>query len=319
MWEGWMMVERRYGFRFSGAEGGVLLGSILISSFLIFVSGVYVGREVAGRKGVSQNQVVRVPASSFGDPVASRTTSASDPLTVRTPSVNAPLTWPVEKEKTTPPVPSLVRRQELQPREKEKSEPPHSQESASVAVASAPHMRSSPLVNEKNNVPSRSKPALEPFTPKIVGPVATRMEKAAPAMLSRMENGDGKLAAITVAHVEKVEPPARPRGSALEVKRSSDGKGNEAKSVQVPVKKVAKQTPGWRVQVGATTYQETAQDIARELRELGYDPLVSRVQMNGETLYRVRIGKFGKQGEAVAAVGRFRREGRFSQAYLVSE
>ena len=84
-------------------------------------------------------------------------------------------------------------------------------------------------------------------------------------------------------------------------------------------KKAEKQSTGWRVQVGATNYQETAQDMARELRELGYSPLVSKVQMNGETLYRVRIGKFNKQGEAMAAVGRFRREGRFSQAYLVSE
>jgi cell division septation protein DedD len=82
---------------------------------------------------------------------------------------------------------------------------------------------------------------------------------------------------------------------------------------------MAKASSAWRVQVGATTYQETAQDMARELRELGYRPSVSKVQINGETLYRVRIGSFGKQGEAAATVGRFRREGRFSQAYLVSE
>ena len=51
---GRMMAERRYGVRFNGVEGGLLLGGVLLASFLIFVSGVYVGREVAGRKGVAQ-------------------------------------------------------------------------------------------------------------------------------------------------------------------------------------------------------------------------------------------------------------------------
>jgi cell division septation protein DedD len=174
-------------------------------------------------------------------------------------------------------------------------------------------------VNDDSNVPSRAKPGEESLTPKLPSAVDSQTEKTVSAVAARGENTDRKPSSLTVAHVEKSETPVRPRASAAEVKRPVDEKGNETKPGLTAAKKPEKPSAGWRVQVGATTYQETAQDMARELRELGYSPLVSKVQMNGETLYRVRIGKFNKHGEAAAAVGRFRREGRFSQAYLVSE
>jgi cell division protein FtsN len=46
---------------------------------------------------------------------------------------------------------------------------------------------------------------------------------------------------------------------------------------------------------------------------------VSRVTKEGQVLYRVRVGKFATQEEAVAAMSRFRHDGRFPQAYAVSE
>jgi cell division septation protein DedD len=174
-------------------------------------------------------------------------------------------------------------------------------------------------VNDDENSPLRAKSVGEPLTPKSPSAVDHQTEKTAPAVAVRVENVDRKPPPLTLAHVEKAETPVRPRASATEVKRPVDGKSNETKPGLTTAKKAEKPSAGWRVQVGATTYQETAQDMVRELRELGYSPLVSKVQMNGETLYRVRIGKFNKHGEAAAAVGRFRREGRFSQAYLVSE
>jgi cell division protein FtsN len=195
--------------------------------------------------------------------------------------------------------------------------------------------------------PPRTKP-VEPFAPKIPVAMASRSERGEKAAVPqsprveakvsvpqnprgeaeerkpapsnpRSDISEKKPATVTVANVEKIESAARLRVPASEGKRAADDKNTETKPTLATAKKAPKLLAGWRVQVGATTYQETAQDMARELRELGYDPMVSKVQMNGETLYRVRIGKFGKQGEAVSTVGRFRREGRFSQAYLVSE
>jgi hypothetical protein len=343
-----MMAERRYGFRFNGVEGGVLLGGVLLASFLIFVSGVYVGREVAGRKGVAQSQVVRVPVSAFTDPaMTAKSTAPNDTTSPRTVAVNTPLTWPAPKEKVVPPVPSIVKSEEPQQREREKTEPATTHVNVPVAPVNVPRTTPSLAVKE-NDPPPRSKPTVEPFAPKFPVAVASRSErsdKTAAAQTPRIEaktsvpqstrgaieerrpvaqnprseTAEKKPSAVTVAHVERIESAARPRVPAPEGKRSGEDKNKEAKAALAATKKAAKQLAAWRVQVGATTYQETAHDMARELRELGYDPMVSTVQMNGETLYRVRIGKFGKQGEAASAVGRFRREGRFSQAYLVSE
>ena len=314
------MTERRYGFRFSVVEGGLLFGGVLLTSFLIFVSGVYVGREVAGRKVAPHSQVVRLPVSSFSDPSAVRATPTKDSVPMRTASGNnVPLAWPVTKEKMSPPAPPTTRPEPFQQTEKAQPGPLPSQANVPVTEGKGQRVAPSPYVNDDDNVPSRAKPVEESLTPKLPSAVDSQTEKTAPAVAARVENMDRKPSSLTVAHVEKSEMPVRPRVSAAEVKRPIDGKSNETKPGLTAAKKPEKPSAGWRVQVGATTYQETAQDMARELRELGYSPLVSKVQMNGETLYRVRIGKFNKHGEAAAAVGRFRREGRFSQAYLVSE
>jgi DedD protein len=262
------------------------------------------------------SQIVRLPVSSFSNPSAGRAASTSDSAPVRTAGNNAPLAWPVTKEKTSPPAPPITKPEPFQQTEKAPPGPLPSQVNAPVTEGKGQRVVPSPYVNDDYNVPSRAKPFEEPFTPKLPSAVDPQTEKTVAA---RVENVDRKPASLTVASVEKAETPVRPRASAAEVKRPVDGKSNETKPGLTAAKKAEKQSAGWRVQVGATTYQETAQDMARELRELGYSPLVSKVQMNGETLYRVRIGKFNKHGEAAAAVGRFRREGRFSQAYLVSE
>ena len=113
------MTERRYGFRFSVVEGGLLFGGVLLTSFLIFVSGVYVGREVAGRKVVPHSQVVRLPVSSFSDPSAVRATPTKDSVPMRTASGNnVPLAWPVTKEKMSPPAPPTTRPEPFQQTEK---------------------------------------------------------------------------------------------------------------------------------------------------------------------------------------------------------
>ncbi|HEV8718381.1 MAG TPA: SPOR domain-containing protein [Candidatus Binatia bacterium] len=75
----------------------------------------------------------------------------------------------------------------------------------------------------------------------------------------------------------------------------------------------------WTVQVQATTQEMAAQNIAKQLREQGLSPVVSKVERQGEVWYRVRIGRFANEEEAQAVVSRFRREGKFTQAYPVLE
>jgi cell division protein FtsN len=75
----------------------------------------------------------------------------------------------------------------------------------------------------------------------------------------------------------------------------------------------------WAVQIQATTQETAAQNVAKQLREQGLSPVISRVERQGEVWYRVRIGKFTNAEEAESLVSRFRREGKFTQAYPVLE
>jgi cell division septation protein DedD len=74
----------------------------------------------------------------------------------------------------------------------------------------------------------------------------------------------------------------------------------------------------WSVQIHATRDEGAAQQLARQLRTQGYAPAISKVVRDGEVWYRVRVGSFTNADEARASVGRLRKEGKFSQAYPVS-
>jgi septal ring-binding cell division protein DamX len=95
---------------------------------------------------------------------------------------------------------------------------------------------------------------------------------------------------------------------------SAVGPGSVAKE-----KKSVSSSGHWAVQVQATTQEEAAQNTAKLLRDQGLTPVVSRIERQGEVWYRVRVGKFANEEEAKAVVSRFRREGKFSQAYPVLE
>jgi len=95
---------------------------------------------------------------------------------------------------------------------------------------------------------------------------------------------------------------------------SAIGPGSVAKE-----KKTASSPGSWAVQVQATTQEEAAQNTAKLLRDQGLMPMVSRIERQGEVWYRVRVGKFANEEEAKAIVSRFRREGKFAQAYPVLE
>lgn len=61
------MAERRYGFRFSFAEGCVIVASLCGASFLVFLFGVYAGRELEARKAAEHTNLVRLATSRDGE------------------------------------------------------------------------------------------------------------------------------------------------------------------------------------------------------------------------------------------------------------
>src|SRR3954447_18231667 len=76
-----VMAERRYSFRFSLPEGCVILLSLLLTSFLVFLFGVYVGKEVEAHKAAQQIRTAKLPASMSGESAPARLPTTTTPVT----------------------------------------------------------------------------------------------------------------------------------------------------------------------------------------------------------------------------------------------
>jgi cell division septation protein DedD len=239
-------------------EGGTLTLSFLFASFLIFVFGMYVGKEVQSQKTVHTAQPLRVPVVSSKTGLLARESAATSPIHPTLASL--PLT---AFTRTAAPVARPA------PREKIRPKPPK----RATTSDRTPLPPSRPLPKK---VAKKSRVEAPSVSPK---PVPIRV--AAPSVPTR-----------------SVSSPPSP---ALKV-----------------VKKSAPKSKGWSVQVQATTRQAAAEQTAKRLRRKGYTPSISKIIRQGKVLYRVRVGPFGRESDAKAAVSRFRRGTTFAQAYPVS-
>ncbi|MSQ47432.1 MAG: SPOR domain-containing protein [Deltaproteobacteria bacterium] len=308
------MTERRYGFRFNVVEAGVLVVSVVFASVLIFLSGVYVGKGVEAHRTVEQRDALRMPIMLANEPRAS----------VATP----PLDWKLPKDKPTesqPSHPSV---------EAEGDRPPASLDTQPLAVPTRVPARKIPaastLAQDRRETGEKKGQAKTEESPTL-----TTKEKPRPVKEPSPAKIEERSTALTRETPRLVkEPPAvarektrtkteeghEPPVRTAAVQSRPNEKLNEPKPLAaVPAQKPTSGAKKWKVQVEATSREETAREIAQSLRAQGYAPTVSKVQKEGAVLYRVRVGKFSTREEAVAAIGRFRRDGKFSQVYPVSE
>ena len=167
--------------------------------------------------------------------------------------------------------------------------------------------------------------------PKSASPSTTA---AAVAVASKPQlNSPPTPTAATMAPVKpSSSPPTSTPSAAVPSKPKPSSLTNAAAASTVPSpvtavgaefdsreKKPLTSSKRWAVQVQATTQEAAAQTVAKQLQEQGLSPVISKVERQGEVWYRVRVGKFANAEEAEAVVSRFRREGKFTQAYPVLE
>jgi len=74
----------------------------------------------------------------------------------------------------------------------------------------------------------------------------------------------------------------------------------------------------YQIQVNAMAEKARADQLVRDLRSLGYTALISSAQINGKTLYRVRVGGLTSADAAKQALTRLREQG-YPNAFLVAE
>jgi cell division septation protein DedD len=86
-----------------------------------------------------------------------------------------------------------------------------------------------------------------------------------------------------------------------------------------PAAQGASATGKWSVQVGATTNAREALDMTLKLRTKGFSAFTSQAGVRGQTLYRVRVGRYATREEAREVEARLRRSGEFQGAYVTSE
>ncbi len=325
------MTERRYGFRFNIVEAGVLAVGVVFSSVLIFLSGVYVGKGVEAHRTVEQRDALRIPITLTTDPPAS---GATTPLAWKLPKDK-----PTESQPSNPAVDAEGERLSTNPAPQPLNAPDKAPARKSPAASTlsrerreASEEKERPTTEEPLSVAAKEKPR-----PRKEAPPAKIEERSAASVREKprvvKESAPVKVVErLTAATKESSRPVEREKARA----NSQEGREPPVRTAAVqtrpteklldppPPPSVPAQRPTggakkWKVQVEATSREETAREIADSLRAQGYAPTVSKVQKEGAVLYRVRVGRFATQEEAVAAIGRFRRDGKFSQAYPVSE
>jgi cell division protein FtsN len=78
-------------------------------------------------------------------------------------------------------------------------------------------------------------------------------------------------------------------------------------------------TGGWTVQANPTRDLPEAQSLAKVLRGRGYDAVVVRVRRDGDTWYRVRVGRYATSEQATQMMQRLREREHVPHVFVASE
>jgi cell division protein FtsN len=78
-------------------------------------------------------------------------------------------------------------------------------------------------------------------------------------------------------------------------------------------------TGGWSVQANPTRDLHEAQSLSKVLRGRGYDAVVVRVRRDGDTWYRVRVGRYATSEQATQMMQRLREREHVPHVFVASE
>jgi cell division protein FtsN len=76
---------------------------------------------------------------------------------------------------------------------------------------------------------------------------------------------------------------------------------------------------GWSVQASPTMDRAAAEGLAQQLKSRGYETRIVRVLRNGETWYRVQVGRFATAQQANETMRKLRDREGVSHVFIGSE
>jgi DedD protein len=76
---------------------------------------------------------------------------------------------------------------------------------------------------------------------------------------------------------------------------------------------------GWTVEANPTRNRDEAEALQTQLRHRGYDAVVTHVQRDGETWYRLRVGRYQNSEQASQVMRRLREQEGVARAFVASE
>lgn len=124
------------------------------------------------------------------------------------------------------------------------------------------------------------------------------------------------------AKPDRVAPPKpidAARGDSSASPTTSALAGANVKEPSAPtVASVGEQAASWTVQIAASPDRQTMEQSVANLRAKGFDGYVAEVDRDGQTWYRVRVGKLSTRGEAEALRQSLASQAPYRDAFIAS-
>ena len=118
----------------------------------------------------------------------------------------------------------------------------------------------------------------------------------------------------TVARVKP--PPAAPAVARPATEDEPSDEDSETDSAPAAAPHLAPGAKPYNIQIEAVMDKSGADEMVARLKDLGYNAQESKVAMNGQTWYRVRVGPYASAEEATAAENEL--HDKYKQAYTTS-
>ncbi len=160
---------------------------------------------------------------------------------------------------------------------------------------------SSAAVASPSDAPAPALPAVPIKPPALAVGEISPAARTSPATVARLKPGP--------------EAPAVNR-PAPEIENESDEDSETASAPAAPAHALAPGAKPYNIQIEAVMDKSGADEMVSRLKALGYSAQETKVALNGQTWYRVRIGPYASADEANAAQNKLREQ--YRQAYTTS-